>query len=394
MLLGLGMGGYYAEQESVTTSSSSSPSSAPYTTSTSNQMSFSNGYYTQTYTNSQLNSQNKTISLACKVLCAYVLITLRNSQQVPVLQGTQVMIQVNWSSYAQYLAPNLDNVGFLDPIGNALPAWCESSCNSSSTSSVVWIRLDQSIPALGYGVIRLDIFNETVHTMSFVGFWGESPTSSPIYGEYDNGGMVFNYYDDFSVAVENPEWVTIGSGVTVDNGLTIVPSNASYSSIYSKIYSMYFSASGNIAAEAMAKRNSGGPLQIELSQTNSQIGGSGLFENGYAVGVAEGVGGNSYGIWRLDATNTALLASSSTSYPAGYNLLSLYWEGSTVYNYVNYKKGIGVNDSTYKGSEYVSIWVYPSNAANYSVYYVRIRNLPPNNVMPSAVFGQPIMLVS
>ena len=119
-----------------------------------------------------------------------------------------------------------------------------------------------------------------------------------------------------------------------------------------------------------------------------------MFENGYAVGVADGVGGNNYGIWRLDATNTTLLASASTSYPAGYNLLSLHWEGNTVYNYVNYRKGIGVNDSTYKGSAYVSIWVYPSNPANYSVYYVRIRNLPPNNVMPSAVFGQPIMLVS
>jgi len=58
--------------------------------------------------------------------------------------------------------------------------------------------------------------------LSASGPTGEAPQLSPTYGQYDDGNLVFNFYDNFAGTSLNPnKWVVVASGLnyTVDNGL-------------------------------------------------------------------------------------------------------------------------------------------------------------------------------
>jgi hypothetical protein len=161
-------------------------------------------------------------------------ITLTDRQSGAIASGTQVSINVDWSSYGPVVASNLQNVQFLDSAGVPMPAWLEScdgsesSCNSSSNSSLVWVKLDQSIQPGGEIRMFLAFAPTSTNDFSPTGDWGESPQLSPTYAEFDNGARVFNFYDDFAGTSLGSQW-NIGAGgnpVTVDNGLTVGPAQS------------------------------------------------------------------------------------------------------------------------------------------------------------------------
>ncbi|MGI0081530.1 MAG: hypothetical protein ACRECH_18165, partial [Nitrososphaerales archaeon] len=122
----------------------------------------------------------------------WVPITLTNSQSSDVSSGTQVKINVDWSTYSSYLASNIQNIAFFDSNWDPIYAWCESSCGSSSTSSSVWLKLDQTIPASGSTTVYLSIYGTSTNNLNGTGYWGEYPTATSTYSQYDNGANVFN----------------------------------------------------------------------------------------------------------------------------------------------------------------------------------------------------------
>ncbi|MGA2664741.1 MAG: hypothetical protein ABSF83_07340 [Nitrososphaerales archaeon] len=161
-----------------------------------------------------------------------VTITLTNQGTSTIESGSQVAIDVDWASYASVLAPNLQNVRFLDSGGAPIPAWLEScdgsesSCGTSSDVSLVWVKLDGAIAPGGSGTVFLAFAPTSVDEFSPSGDWGESPMLSPTYAEFDNGARVFNFYDDFAGTSLSGQWVngTADNPVTVDDGLTVGPS--------------------------------------------------------------------------------------------------------------------------------------------------------------------------
>ena len=164
--------------------------------------------------------------------CEEIVLTDRESGAIA--GGTQVSIDVDWSSYGPVVASNLQNVQFLDSAGAPVPAWLEScngsesSCSSSSNSSLVWVKLDQSIQLGGQIRIFLAFASTSTNDLSPTGDWGESPQLSPTYAEFDNGARVFNFYDDFAGTSLGSQWNT-GAGsnpVTVKDGLTVGPAQS------------------------------------------------------------------------------------------------------------------------------------------------------------------------
>jgi len=158
-------------------------------------------------------------------------ITLRNQGPGPVPAGSQVAIDIDWASYGPLVAPNLQNAQFLDPLGDPIPAWLEScggsetSCSASSNSSLVWVKLDDSIQAGAQMPISIAFAPVSTNEFSPTGDWGESPLLSPAYAEFDNGAVVFNFYDDFAGPSLDGQWA-VGTGenpVTVHDGLTVGP---------------------------------------------------------------------------------------------------------------------------------------------------------------------------
>jgi hypothetical protein len=159
-------------------------------------------------------------------------VVLGNRQSSAVTPGTQISVDVDWSSFRSVVAPNLQNVQFLDSSNNSIPAWLEScdgselTCDSASNSSIVWVKLDQGIQSSGQAMIFLSFGPVSTNYLSSTGDWGESPQLSPSYAEFDNGAKVFNFYDDFAGSSLDSQWA-VGTGdnpITVDNGLTVGPS--------------------------------------------------------------------------------------------------------------------------------------------------------------------------
>ena len=178
-------------------------------------------------------------------------VTLTNSQSSPVVSGAQVLINVNWNNYRSLLAPNLQNVEFTDSNNIPIYAWCESSCSNSSTSSNVWLKLDQVIPAGQSITIYLGIGSLSINNFAN-GFWGECATCSPYYGQYDNGAAVFNFYDNFAgSSLSSSKWLAqVGSlSYTVNNGLTITNAGANWGVYTANMLPLNYSVPSAYAVE-------------------------------------------------------------------------------------------------------------------------------------------------
>ena len=133
----------------------------------------------------------------------YVPITLTNSQTTAVSGGTKVSITMNWSNYSSYLDNQVDNYIFYNSAGIPLYSWLESGTANTSTSAVVWLKLDSNgIPAKvgstnGTCTVFLWFYATGTNKLGSnnSNYTGWAPNLSGTYGQYDNGANIFvNYY--------------------------------------------------------------------------------------------------------------------------------------------------------------------------------------------------------
>ena len=85
------------------------------------------------------------------------------------------------------------------------------SCTTAATSATVWVKLTSSISASGGTLIIYMVFQPT-STNFDDNYWGEAPSLSATYGQYDNGASVFAAYFNGNTAT---------SGFSVYAGLTV-----------------------------------------------------------------------------------------------------------------------------------------------------------------------------
>lgn len=316
-------------------------------------------------------------------IVAYVLIKLVNDQEVPIENGTQVLISVDWHHYKSYLARNLMNVEFLNSSWVPLYAWIEDNATSLSSESRVWVRIGVGgIGANSDTTIYLAFLNASTNNFSPYGYWGEAPELSPQYAEYDNGALVFDYYSNFSGYTLPAGWTSTYMDYAVVNGITAQSVGNGIAG------SLEYSGAFNPEAEVMDVNAYFNGLS---GGSGTQIAGWNDNQNNRVVlGLSDAGNGSQY----------SLLSSRSGVYGTGLHFKSIpngslsnyqVWSvgavgNSYAYLDLNYNKQISI--SPYYTSTVSFPYIFSSTTNHFIfIQWIRVRTSPPNAVMPSATFG-------
>jgi len=210
-------------------------------------------------------------------------------------------------------------------------------------------------------------------------YWGEAPSLSGTYGQYDNGANVFTFYDNFAGNSLSGKWTTIKSGsgvsVTVNNGLTVTTTTTS-------AYVFVMSALQSFPLVSETYTSSGDSiLGVATSQSlNGFIAPySGYSLNWYA--------GNDYITYEASGSNPNLHTTAQASFPVG--IWQVTWSATATQYFVD---GVG---NTYSGANNgvaianYGIYIGQSNGvvASSVFSWARMRAYPPSNVMPTTSFG-------
>ncbi len=139
----------------------------------------------------------------------------------------QANVTIDPESFKIAETQNLGNIRFYYH-GKELYSWCQDNCSSSYSQATFWVKLPiplyqgESIP------LQMEFLPKTVNYSGI--YSGEAPELSPSYGEYDNGGKVFDFYSNFKgVILNNAEWETTPNAVySVNNGLVFSSAGSGY----------------------------------------------------------------------------------------------------------------------------------------------------------------------
>ena len=265
--------------------------------------------------------------------------------------------------------------------GQIIPAWIEGN---NSGILLIWLKLS-SIPAKSSITIYLDIFSSTTNLLSSSGTMGigENPLYSPIYAEYDDGALVFDFYDNFiGKSLNGNNWVYGGTG-------SIIVDNSVYLDSNKYIYIMTksgFNPQNTIcdvfATEAYNNAN------VVFSMTNGNFN----YSNGY--------------FWMYDAYNPytngnyslakAFVGNGNGEFIPG-NIESESWQSNNKevyiedydYNTLYYNQTI--NSYSLPAEVYYGIGIQyvPSESGPIqyiNVSWIDVRAFPPNGIMPTVYF--------
>ena len=247
---------------------------------------------------------------------AFFTFTIQNSQSSAIPGSASVPLYVNWGQYAPYVAGNYQNVEFFDHQVHPLNAWLQTNVGTNGgTTGTVWLQLNSTgIPASTTFTYYIAFYSTATNKFSSSGPWGEAPTLSGTYGQYDDGSHVFPFYDNFagsslsgtnwntpvnvgSTSVDNTEYVNEG----VNNGITFsfqvnasshnLPSDEFGYNIYSKSpYSGVFEMSdtfvANIGNYYAPLRQPYGWLGVSTTAPSGSATGSFGYTNAYIAGMS------------------------------------------------------------------------------------------------------------
>lgn len=336
-------------------------------------------------------------------------IIIANDQPSPVATGTQIMMQVNWESYSTYLAQNVGNVLFADSSGNPLYSWCESNCSNVQSSSNVWIRDDDAIPSFGQQQIFLYIFRVSQIQYNTTGYWGAYPTLTPTYGQYDNGPKVFDFYNNFNgtslctclAAVPFLGGLYPGgtANYSVSNGLTIAatgaPSGAGYGyHIYLNTPESFTAVDSSVAAtdlptsvnlEAAYRYNA-----MDLVPPATSYLDNGFYSSYSSLDFLCGCG-NSLSVHLDQGSGENGSTVVDGNFQPWTGVQSFVWTatGSQYVNYMETQQLRGSDSTVTLAPAYADITFVTGLPSQYfmTFQWMRTRNAPPNDTMPSASFG-------
>jgi hypothetical protein len=145
-----------------------------------------------------------------------------NRTSILIPKGTQIPLNVNWSRYSVYENFNLSNVLFFNGSFNPLYAWIQSGANSTSKTSIVWVKTLSTYIINSSHIIYLGFLSKTRNDLNKYGYLGEEPQLSPVYGEYNNiamvmdPGLVEQYYTNSSASFYSNTVIGGISASTID----------------------------------------------------------------------------------------------------------------------------------------------------------------------------------
>ncbi len=315
-------------------------------------------------------------------------LTLTNSQNAAVPAHFDQMVDFSASQYLPYVNSNLGNIRFYYG-GKELYSWCESSCNTSSTSnSIFWIRLPQAIPANSVMPVEMYILPQSVdYTGKHAGEASQwtcpdpaNTASCSTYGKYDNGASVFKQYWNFAGTSLPSGWTYYNAAPTVNNGLNfastdeLISTTTTYPITNILEASVSYPSTTNNMGFGYAVDPSGNPYTYYSNPwiaTGSAAGRyySGVFENLAA--------GNSFG-----SVKDAAGAGFGTTAPG---IIGVVSTGTTSYGYSSRNVYSTTSSVPPTGNYYIEIG--DGGGSGLTVQWLRTRAYPPNGVMPSVSFG-------
>ncbi len=307
-------------------------------------------------------------------------ITITNNQPIATPAPFQELLAFPSSTYGTYIKSNWNNVEFSTlPAGRGtvLEAWIESNPSNTGTTDV-WLNLPGGIAANSSITIYADFMSGTV--LSASGPTGEAPQLSSSYGQYDDGVRVFRFYDNFSGTALSSLWTGSGN-VVVNNGITIAPGGSITSnSLFSPLNMMldlYWSAVANVPAASLnfGYNSEGLPQYNGLYWKTTSAGQAGITAN--ALGFHTIVTGLSYsGPYVFSIGTNSISAVAAVSTGGGELAASTY--STTV--------------RTYSGFNNLQLVSAVGSGTNLVAYWIRLRSMAPNGVMPTAIYGNVVTL--
>jgi hypothetical protein len=175
----------------------------------------------------------------------------------------QQLVTFSPTSYSTYESSDLGNIRFyyksIQTYNNIteLNSWCESGCSSSASQARFLVLLPNDVNVtepngnITSANIILDMYFSNTPQYSGV-HAGEAPQLSSTYGEYDNGGRVFNYYTNFAGNALPTNWASAGgANYIVNDGITIYPGGTNDGSNADDCTGGVFDTQGFITANYM-----------------------------------------------------------------------------------------------------------------------------------------------
>jgi hypothetical protein len=319
-------------------------------------------------------------------IVAYVPIAITNYQSTPTRAAFQQLVKVNSSTYADWEAPNLQNVEFFSLNGTVMTSWLESGNSSRSRSTIYWLNLRNHIPG-GLNITVYMGFASTGSNLLNDRRTGEAPQLSPGYGEYDDGARVFLYYSDFAGSSLPTGWTSApmqhltNVSYSVDNGLTFPSQPACCGSIdYNRTYGSgtMIDVDATITGQTGGNGNYGGIVGYRL-----------LYERGQTYwGVAGSLSPDNYTLQTCYTVPCTYLVSNKT-YNSGTPVIgTIGFNGTDVVAtnnygaYVTNTSGLTAfpppeDPTVQQGSSGISLFIQ----------WLRVRESPPNGVMPTVTLG-------
>jgi len=321
-------------------------------------------------------------------------ITITNSQSVATPAPFQQYLSLSFTK-----GVNASKLGFFSSVtnvngyyqlSNRLYAWMESSSlanytagNGGTETAGIWVLLPNGIAASSSVTIYMVEWSS-----SFDGnYWGEAPTLSPSYGQYDNGPKVFSYYQNFNGTSLPSSLTSSGSGaISVNNGVTL---SLSGSGKDEAVLSATASYQGLVEAGGISVTNgaliSTGFSSVQSIQSytlNSYYAYTFGYGSGYSGGLPVSV---------IAATASGSVVAYTTSGNNGANSIGLAWPATgTEYLYGGSYSSpyISWNDAHETlANSYVllAIGYDTSNTGteSFTVHWFRLRAVPPKGIMPS-----------
>ena len=344
-----------------------------------------------------VSNSNVTINISYVLVepTAEVPLTIENNQSVPTGIYQQFLL-INGSNYSKYINGNWSNVEFTYQNSTFIPAWIEGPVNNTSYALII-LKLN-SIPGKSNLTINMDILPEDISILSEYGPTGEGYYSTQgfyltyNYSWYDNGNEVFPVYTIFDGPTIPSSWFLTGSAQFIPNvGVETVNGNGN--EMGAVIFKGNLSG-GNITVYAdtyyrgSADQQNFGVYANDPSSNTGDNGGVGTV--GYTMGFDPYYGSNQIyyngqsvaksGFWN-GGTSYFSESISVNSTSINYTVIQMSSNSMPNFYYINYSANV-----VKQGGLFFSSSTGGSNSVQF-IYDLEVVNSPPDNYMPTVIFG-------
>ncbi len=307
-------------------------------------------------------------------------ITFTNSQTSNTPNPWQQPVTVNSLDYQNVENSNIINTVFFYQNGTIINSWLEGNVLNeqqttglaTSENSLYYLKLP-SIPASSSLTVYMGFAGNTINLMNPVST-GEAPQLTTQYAQYDNGGHVFSYYQNFSGTVLSSLWQNPNSYTAIqNNGLTLTaPSGGG-------LFYYNVNMPSSYAVDAYMKGNS---LLSSTVTDLMSMGAGGSLNNYTELYLSNSLpstwilqsGGNSGGGTVVGTENN-------------YYVMTLSGTPSSVSSFVNYTPISSLTGASNSINPNIGVYTSGAGGNSYFLDWMRVRSYPPGGVTPSATFG-------